>query len=62
VSAGLEHSDGVVLEEAAVSVVVRKQMLAQAKLEKWVMILKYSIINHAGNIQYPNVTTWQGLC
>jgi hypothetical protein len=33
VSAGLEHPDGVVLEEAAVFVVVKKQTLAQMKLE-----------------------------
>jgi hypothetical protein len=39
VTAGLEHSDGVILEETAVSEVVRKQMLAQVKREEE-MILK----------------------
>jgi hypothetical protein len=47
----------VVLEEAAVSVVVRKQMLAQMKLEYWTMILKYSTTN-----DHPNLTIRQELC
>jgi hypothetical protein len=51
VSAGLEHFDGVVLEEAVVSEVVRKQMLAQVKLEYQMMILKQGIINYANNTQ-----------
>jgi len=47
----------VLLKEAAVSVVVRKQMLAQRKLEYWMMILKYSTTN-----EHLNLTIWQEMC
>jgi len=47
----------VVSEEAAVSVVVRKQMLAQRTLEYWTMILKYSTTN-----EQLNLTIWQEMC
>jgi hypothetical protein len=39
----------VVLVEAAVSAVVRRQMLAQGQVEYWMMILKYSTTN-----EHPN--------
>jgi len=41
----------VISEEAAVSVVVRKQMLAPRKVEYWTMILKYRATN-----EHPNLT------
>jgi hypothetical protein len=52
VTAGLEHSDDAILEQAAVFVVVRKRMLAQVKLEQQPVILEHSITDYANIIQY----------
>jgi hypothetical protein len=43
VTAGLEHFDDVILEQAAVSGVVKKRMLAQVKLEQQPVILEQNI-------------------
>jgi hypothetical protein len=58
VTAGLEHSDDAILQQAAVSGVVRKRMLAWVKLEQQPVILEQNIIAYANIIQYHNATNY----
>jgi hypothetical protein len=62
VTAGLEHSDDVILEEAAVFGVERKQTLALVKLEQQPVILEQHKTDLVNIIQYHNATNYGKNC
>jgi hypothetical protein len=62
VTAGLEHSDDAILEQAAVFGVARKRTLAQVKLKQQPVILEHSTTDYADIIQYHNATNYSKNC